>query len=196
MDLPDKKTRIIQAAIKVFAKSGLEKGKIADVALEAGIGKGTVYEYFSSKDAIFEAIENFIFSDITKEFETLKSSALSPPEKIRTIITLSLDFSMEMGDAILVLTELAAKASRGQFYGHTPSDAFEKYKTYKNEIESILEDGIQSNDFRHMNTEGVATLLMAFLDGMALQIAYMKNYDIFTNIKQEAMESFMRGVEK
>jgi len=166
------------------------------VAIEAKIGKGTVYEYFNSKEAIFESIEDFIFADITREYETLKSSSLSPPEKIRTIITVSLDFSMEMGDAILVLTELAAKASRGQFYGHTPSDAFEKYQLYKNEIESILKDGIQTNDFRDMNTEGVATLLMAFLDGMALQIAYMKNDDIFTHIKHEAMESFMRGIEK
>ncbi len=35
----NKKQLIIEAAIKVFARDGLEKGKIADIAKEAGIGK-------------------------------------------------------------------------------------------------------------------------------------------------------------
>jgi len=38
-----KKHQIIEAAIRIFARDGLEKGKIADIAKEAGIGKGTVY---------------------------------------------------------------------------------------------------------------------------------------------------------
>ena len=50
----NKKELIIEAAIKVFARDGLEKGKIADIAKEAGIGKGTVYEYFRSKNDIFK----------------------------------------------------------------------------------------------------------------------------------------------
>lgn len=196
MNLLDKKTIILQAAIQVFAKHGLEKGKISDIAKVAGIGKGTVYEYFDSKEDLFTAIEHFIFSGIINEFEAIKSSSSSPADKIRSIITIALDFSMEMGDAILVMTELAAKASRGQFHGHSHSDSLEIYQSYKIEIEKILKAGVQSKEFREMNTEGVATLLIAFLDGMGLQIAYMKNHEVFTHIKNEAMESFMRGIEK
>ena len=54
-----KRELIIHAAIKVFGRTGLEKGKIADIAREAGIGKGTVYEYFRSKDELFQAIEEY-----------------------------------------------------------------------------------------------------------------------------------------
>jgi len=74
----NKKQLIIEAAIKVFARDGLEKGKIADIAKEAGIGKGTVYEYFRSKNDIFKVIEESVFSDFSIVFEELNSSTLSP----------------------------------------------------------------------------------------------------------------------
>ena len=54
----DKKKSILYATIKLL-NSGIQshKLKVSDIALEAGVGKGTVYEYFSSKeDLVKEAI--------------------------------------------------------------------------------------------------------------------------------------------
>ncbi len=49
------KTRkaIIAAAIHLFGKKGFEKTSIAELAREAGIGKGTIYSYFQTKKEIF-----------------------------------------------------------------------------------------------------------------------------------------------
>lgn len=49
-----KRIEILKAAGKVFYSKGFEGTKIEDVAREAGIGKGTVYEYFESKQELFE----------------------------------------------------------------------------------------------------------------------------------------------
>jgi len=187
---------IINAAIKVFARDGLEKGKIADIAKEAGIGKGTVYEYFRSKEDIFKVIEQSMFSEIATEFKSIKSSPLSPKEKILHIMNWSLNMSMEMGDTMLIITELWAQASRGHYHGTTSSQLVDFYEEYKIEIEHILEEGIGAGEFRNMNKEGVSTMLMAFLDGLGLQIIIMKNPKVFHKIKSEAIESFMRGILK
>lgn len=187
---------IINAAIKVFARDGLEKGKIADIAKEAGIGKGTVYEYFRSKEDIFKVIEQSMFSEIATEFKSIKSSPLSPKEKIIHIMNWSLNMSMEMGDTMLIITELWAQASRGHYHGTTSSQLVDFYEEYKIEIEHILEEGIDAGEFRDMNKEGVSTMLMAFLDGLGLQIIIMKNPKVFHKIKSEAIESFMRGILK
>ncbi len=48
-----KRIEIINAAIKVISELGFEGAKIEDIAKEAGIGKGTVYEYFESKNTLF-----------------------------------------------------------------------------------------------------------------------------------------------
>lgn len=49
----DRKESILQAAGRVFYVKGFEGTKMEDIAREAGIGKGTVYEYFASKLELF-----------------------------------------------------------------------------------------------------------------------------------------------
>lgn len=49
----EKRIEILNAAIKVISELGFEGAKIEDIAKEAGIGKGTVYEYFESKNTLF-----------------------------------------------------------------------------------------------------------------------------------------------
>ncbi|TGE32000.1 TetR/AcrR family transcriptional regulator [Desulfosporosinus sp. Sb-LF] len=55
----EKQTDIIKAAIRVFSEHGFDGAKMEYIAKEAGIGKGTVYEYFESKDRLFEEILKF-----------------------------------------------------------------------------------------------------------------------------------------
>ena len=49
------KQDILQAAKRVFAKWGLNKTTMEDIAREAGKGKSTLYYYYKSKEEIFEA---------------------------------------------------------------------------------------------------------------------------------------------
>jgi len=55
----EKQTDILKAAIRVFSEHGFDGAKMEYIAKEAGIGKGTVYEYFESKDRLFEEILKF-----------------------------------------------------------------------------------------------------------------------------------------
>ncbi len=52
-----KREQILKAAIEVFGSKGFHTANIIDIAEKAGIGKGTIYEYFESKNSLFiEAI--------------------------------------------------------------------------------------------------------------------------------------------
>ncbi len=48
--------RLLTSAARLFADRGLAGTNIDDVALSAGFGKGTVYNYFPSKEALFAAV--------------------------------------------------------------------------------------------------------------------------------------------
>lgn len=50
----DRRNEILLAAAKTFFAKGFEGTKMEDIAKAAGIGKGTVYEYFESKQHLFE----------------------------------------------------------------------------------------------------------------------------------------------
>ena len=47
---------ILKAALKVFARRGIKEATIEEIAQEAELGKGTIYYYFSSKEAILEEL--------------------------------------------------------------------------------------------------------------------------------------------
>jgi AcrR family transcriptional regulator len=53
---PDRLDRILQAATRVFARTGLENSKMSDVAAEAGVSQGTLYNYVESKEALFRLL--------------------------------------------------------------------------------------------------------------------------------------------
>jgi TetR/AcrR family fatty acid metabolism transcriptional regulator len=50
----NKKDIIIAAAVQVFSKKGYHDTRMEEIALAAGIGKGTIYEYFESKLRLFQ----------------------------------------------------------------------------------------------------------------------------------------------
>src|SRR5712691_4152376 len=49
---PGKPQQIIDAAIRVFARTGYYNSRVSDIAREAGIASGTIYLYFKTKDEI------------------------------------------------------------------------------------------------------------------------------------------------
>lgn len=51
-----KRELIMEAGLEIFSQKGFYKTKIEEIAQEAGIGKGTVYEYFKSKEHLFKEI--------------------------------------------------------------------------------------------------------------------------------------------
>jgi len=192
----DKKTQILYAAIEIFAKKGLERGKIAEIDKQAGVGKGTIYEYFKSKDEIFNAIENLFVNDSIQQIEQLLNSKKSPTAKIEEMANYNINIHEAMGDAIIIFAEMWAQHSRGQWHGHKKSIFVEMYTNYHNAIREILTEGIETGEFRAMNKDGVATMLLALIDGILWQSVIFKNADNFDQWKKEAIKSFINGIKK
>lgn len=65
---PDKKELIMEAAMELFLEKGYANTRIIDIAEKAGIGKGTVYAYFESKEEIMVTIIRDI---VRKDYDLL-----------------------------------------------------------------------------------------------------------------------------
>lgn len=70
--------RLIDAGRDLFSRLGLSKTSIAELARAAGIGKGSFYRFFDSKEALFFALQEQLERDIrarmTAELELLEST--------------------------------------------------------------------------------------------------------------------------
>ena len=74
-DAARNRTRILDAARTAFAESGLDVG-VEEIARRAGVGKGTLYRRFPTKDALVRAI----FEDRLDELEAMADRALAEPD--------------------------------------------------------------------------------------------------------------------
>jgi len=59
-----RRNNLLDAASRIFARHGYEATSVEDIAFEAGIGKPTVYRYFPSKQALFEAVFGQALDDL------------------------------------------------------------------------------------------------------------------------------------
>lgn len=84
----NKKERIINAAIKIFADKGFYTANVADVAREAGVADGTIYLYFKNKDDLLISLFETKMEDILKRFSTLIGSQIQADQKLRQFIHL------------------------------------------------------------------------------------------------------------
>jgi AcrR family transcriptional regulator len=59
-----RRNNLLDAASRIFARQGYDAASVEDIAFEAGIGKPTVYRYFPSKEALFEAVFGQALDDL------------------------------------------------------------------------------------------------------------------------------------
>jgi len=74
-DAARNRARVLDAARSAFAESGLDVG-VEEIARRAGVGKGTLYRRFPTKEALVRAI----FEDILDEIEHIVGAAEAEPD--------------------------------------------------------------------------------------------------------------------
>lgn len=77
---------ILAAATDRFARFGFKKTSIEDVARRAGIGKGTVYLHFASKEELFGAAVRRIWAQAFAEIEAAVKRARTPEARVRAFL--------------------------------------------------------------------------------------------------------------
>ena len=93
----NKRNLILDTAFALFMKNGYAKIKIIDITTKAGVGKGTFYEYFKSKDdMLIELINRYVKGEFLKLYNRLKEFTTFE-EKLTAIITFEFDFLKRYG---------------------------------------------------------------------------------------------------
>ncbi|MDD9270508.1 TetR/AcrR family transcriptional regulator [Paenibacillus sp. GCM10023248] len=89
----DRRERIKKAALKVFAKWGLQAAKISMIAEEAGVSQGLSYRYFSSKEELFTMLVQEALDQAETSLADISRLPGSPKERLRAFTLTMLDES-------------------------------------------------------------------------------------------------------
>ena len=95
------RTRIIQAARELLNNRGYRSITIDDIANALGISKKTIYQVFSSKEEIAEAVLGEMTGSIAARVEEIKESGLDPVAKLRQIIAVVKEMRAQINPVFL-----------------------------------------------------------------------------------------------
>jgi len=167
-----RRTEIMRAAQRCFARLGFFSTTMDDVAAEAGVSKGTPYLYFESKAGLFRALYEAWSCGLSEKMEAALSSLpeferRSPRTNLRVVLTAIGEHVMAEPDACRVLVEAQAQAR--QLSGIAEATATSQAETLAS-FERLLEAGVASGEWRLAGRADLhARLLLAAVYGLMSQ---------------------------
>jgi AcrR family transcriptional regulator len=110
----ERQRQILEAAVRVFARNGYHTSRVADVAAEAGVAHGLVYHYFSSKEALLEAVFRETWEGLLEALRRVEASGEPAREQLRQTAAIVLRTWRRDPDLIRVLVREVARSPQLQ----------------------------------------------------------------------------------
>lgn len=154
--------RLLQGALKVFARHGYHVSSMSEIAKEAGVSKGLAYHYFSSKEDLLVSIAEQRLQEYFPLFKALNET-VDVEERLNFLIN-------------FVFNELIKKTDELRFYNalylhadgiRAISKAMEKYRI-QFEQQFLAEEKLLK-DLGFANPELEAIFLRSTLQGISLE---------------------------
>jgi TetR/AcrR family fatty acid metabolism transcriptional regulator len=189
---PAKPQQIIDAAIRVFARTGYYNSRVSDIAREAGIASGTIYLYFKTKDEILVTL----FREKMAEWVAyVRREIASEPDAVAKLQRLvALHFSvLEQNPELAEVVQVELRQGQKFFRGASAREV----SAYFDLIGSIIEEGVAAGQFRPDVPVKVATkVLFGAMDQMATSWVLGKRGYRLRDTAEAVASILLKGVSK
>lgn len=183
----EKKREIALAALPVFAEEGFSSVSVERIAKVAGVGKGTIYLYFKSKDEVVLEIWSFLREEHFKHVERCHSL-----ENYSDKIIAFFDYGLfvkedELSKLLKLFFQYLGSillSNNEKFTEHFKGICDEDFQ----HIHDYLKKGIESGEFKEVDTELFAYTILHTLTGTILHAKGVGHDSVQTNqeiIKKE-----------
>ena len=121
----EKRTLILEAAVRVFAEKGYHTCRVGDIAEEAGVAYGLLYHYFGSKEEVLETIFRATWGELLSAVRGVEELGEPAPEQIRKVAAIVLRSWQRDPDLIRVLVREITRSPQLQREIDEVGQAFE-----------------------------------------------------------------------
>lgn len=145
VDKEQKRKDIALACKELFIKEGINKITISQIAKSAGVGKGTIYDYFNNKEDIVFAILDILMAEHNAFKESKIREASSTKEKIKVFFEFF--YNPQMADLREIFKEFISIALTNP---SPDMQAFfkEGFDRYYSWFKTILQEGIDKGEIK------------------------------------------------
>jgi TetR/AcrR family fatty acid metabolism transcriptional regulator len=137
----EKRRRILEAAVRAFARKGYHACRVGEIASEAGVAYGLVYHYFTSKDEILETIFRDTWTQMLTAIEAVEEEGVPAAEQLRKVAAIVLRTWKRDPDLVRVLVREVTRSP------HIQREVEEIEQAYA-ALQRIVERGQKGGEFR------------------------------------------------
>ena len=137
----ERRRQILDAAVRVFARSGYHGSRVGDIAEEAGVAHGLLYHYFSSKEAVLQTIFRENWGQLIERFRAVEAADEPAPEKLEGIAKILLRTWRNDPDLVTVMVREVAHSQQLQGQVEEVREAFVL-------VQHVIEEGQATGAFR------------------------------------------------
>lgn len=188
----DKRVRIVDAAVGVFAEKGYRSARISDIARRAGVADGTIYLYFRNKEdlllTIFEEKMDGILSGLRAAVDGIES----PADRMRAFAGFHFE-QMRLQPALAQVLQVELRQSTRFVREYRPERLWE----YLGVFEAILAEGQRTGVFRSdIDPFLVKWAFFGALDELSIQWVVARKRDRFNLEKaaEQVVDVFLHGM--
>ncbi|MBN1361079.1 MAG: TetR/AcrR family transcriptional regulator [Sedimentisphaerales bacterium] len=182
------KKEILDAAMKLFAEKGFHSVSMNEIAAEAEFATGTLYNFFDSKEELYQEIMSACGQSATSVLAPIFESHKNEREKIACFIRASVRVFRENAAAI----RLFLQANQARTLGLSGAHLSESNAKFREDMLARLREtfaaGVRKRLFRKLDPHVAALSLMAALEATVFSAA--------TDASEASFEKRVGGIEQ
>lgn len=153
----ESRNAILSAARDIVAEKGVKASSVAEIAAKAGVAKGLVFYYFKNKPAIISEVAGRLGQEYLLGLSSLQNES-SALQRLHGVMTHHFDFIDNSPLNAQFLYQSIAESGDGR--------TLEFYGKLFDVIKDILQQGVESGEFRDIDCEEIAYMILGSLHGV------------------------------
>ena len=184
-----RRRQILAAAERLFAHYGVQKTTIADVARESGVGVGTVYLEFSSKDALITQVASARHLQILADLERASASEQGSEARLRAMLRARTQAFLRMADPGMHATDMVhcgCPAVEG---------AFQRYQVRERALlMRVVSEGMEAGELAPGDPEQLTQALLTAFRAFTPPYVYLQPREELELRQQAICDLMLRGL--
>jgi AcrR family transcriptional regulator len=173
---------LLEAAVDHISARGPDAVTVDDIALAAGVAKGTFYNHFEDKDAIVRAVARAVRLDAQRAVRAAISAATDPPERVARALSVFMAMPRRAPASARILTQVFAGMSRPDAAINQP-------------LRETLELGFAEGHFAGISHAAAATFVLSTARaGMSLLLERRGNRETDRELGVDLVVACLRGL--
>lgn len=158
-------SKILDAAQKLFNTRGLRKTTVEDIARDAGIGKGTVYNYFEDKESIFLAAKRAECAVLMQRFRKAIRGEQSARQQLIKFVTCWYQEISAYQATYPLSSDVFAEFAEVQECAVIMREFQHEKKIL---LKGIMETGLDSGEFQIQDIDMACWTVLVALNGLSM----------------------------